>query len=623
MVFKSLITLVLLFAAGFAFYRELAIRLTAINQCKQDYLPGEPLKRWQRVIKEVFLQSKIIKNRPLSGLAHALVFWAFLAFGLETLNHLSQAFIPQGILPVHGVFHDAFQSFVAIFAYAALGGIIWLVFRRFILRPVALGKELSWSSGLVGIFISLLMLTYLAKYYGLVDSSNALAELNWWLHTVVLCAFITLIPKSKHLHLVLGPFSVYYRNEVMGDMQPLDFEKEDMGINSLNEFSKSVSLATMACVECGRCLDHCPAAQTGKVLDPKQLVLNMRADYLDDPEKNAVGASIPEEWLWQCTSCGACAMQCPTGNDQPLTILELRRGRTSEGEFPETLRTMFDNLERSGNPWRYPAADASKHIKENEIPLHDGNQRILYWMGCMARYDDAYRKISLDFVKIMRAANVDFAVLKNEKCTGDAARRAGNEFAFQELAMENSENINNAAPDLIVSTCPHCLKSLNEYKTMPEDMRLNDIPIVHHSVFIEQLITAGKLDLDYGKTQKFSKNMSYHDACYLSRYLGKEGINAPREILKAGGAKLTEAENHGSNSFCCGAGGAQLFMEETAGTRVNHERTDQMMATGADTICTSCPFCLTMLKDGVGDKSHADKVQVLDIAQVVAAALKE
>ncbi len=617
---RALLFSVLGILAGWMFWKEVSRRLEAAKNAKGPFPTDNPDGRWRRVISEVLFQSKIIKHRPLAGIAHAFLFWAFLAFGLETINHLSMIWLPKGFLPHEGLFHTVFQGLVAIFAWAASLGIVYLAFRRFVLRPAPLGTKLSWESGLVALFILTLMQTYLIKYYGCLNPDSLAAEINWAAHTLVLFAFVVLIPRSKHLHLVLGPFSVYYRNATPGELKPLDFEAEEMGVTQLDELGQNNALALFACVECGRCLEHCPATQTGKALDPKQLVLNMRAGFLDDPSKPAVGEYVDAEWLWQCTTCGSCFEQCPVGNDQPLSILELRRGLTSEGEFPETLRTLFDNLERSGNPWRYQASDASAFIEQSGIPFHSG-QKVLYWMGCMARYDEQYRKVALDFVKLMKAAGVEFGVLRGEKCTGDAARRAGNEMAFQELAMENVEQINGADPELIVSTCPHCMKTLNEYKTLGEDFRMKDIPVMHHSQFLRQLMEQGKLKLDPAKGE-VPAEMVYHDACYLSRYVGDEVIDAPRELIRSGGTRLTEAERSGSRSFCCGAGGAQLFMEETAGTRINHERTKELLDTGADGICTSCPFCKTMMQDGVGDLGKGE-TPVLDLAQVLAARLAD
>ncbi len=622
MLIKALVFLVLLLVSVLLFVQVLRQRLGAIGSASGGFPTDGTGRRLLRVLREVVFQSKVIGNRPLAGLAHALVFWAFLAFVLETLNHFSLAFLPGGILPRSGRFHEAFQSLVALFAYAAGLGILYLAFRRFVLRPRPLGTELSLTSGLVALFIFLLMVTFLAKYHEcpVMSSGGKWAEANWWLHSVVLLAFLVLIPRSKHLHLVLSPFAVFFRNEVMGRLLPLDFEKEEMGAGSLADLGKANALAIFSCVECGRCWEHCPAAQTGKALDPKQLVLNLRAGFLEDPEQQAVGGCLPEEWLWQCTTCGACAEQCPTGNDQPLSLLEYRRGLVSEGRFPATFRTLFDNLERSGNPWRYAAQDATAFLEEHDVPFHDGSQKVLYWMGCMARFDEAYRAVALDFLRILKAAEVDFGVLRKEKCTGDAARRAGNEFAFQELAMENAETINEADPELIVSTCPHCIKTLSEYQDLPEELRLKQIPLVHHSVFIQDLIRDGRLRPETGAPGQLEGRLAYHDACYLSRYIGGEVIRAPREVLGACGTSLVEAPRTGRRSFCCGAGGAMLFAEETEGTRVNHERTDELLATGARIFGTSCPFCQTMLRDGAVDKGR-EEIKVLDIAQIVAAGL--
>ncbi|MDP2360220.1 MAG: (Fe-S)-binding protein [bacterium] len=615
---KGLFFTALTLLAAWLFWRELSRRLAALRRARGPLPRDRPERRWARVLREVLFQTKVIRHRPLPGLAHALLVWAFGAYFLETLDHLSRIWQPRGFLPDQGLFHVLFHGLVAVFAWAAAAGIIVLAVRRFVQRPVELGRNLSWSSGAVALFILLLMLTYLARHHGWVPDQGPRAELNWSLHTIVLLAFLVLIPRSKHLHLVLGPFAVFHRNETPGELAPLDFEREEMGVDTLAGLGQANALALFACVECGRCMEHCPATQSGKALDPKELVLRMRDGFLTDPEQPAVGPQVPEDWLWQCTTCGACAEQCPTGNDQPLSILEFRRGLTSEGRFPDTLRTLFDNLERSGNPWRHAAVDASAFLREAGIPLHDGSQKVLYWMGCMARYDEAYRRVALDFVAILRAAGVDFAVLKDEKCTGDAARRAGNEFLFQQLAMENAALINEAAPDLIVSTCPHCIRSLDEYKSLPDEMRLLDRPILHHSQFIRQLIEQGRLPLSTTHGAPV-QDLAYHDPCYLSRYVD-EGVDAPREVLRGAGVRVREAERHGRRSFCCGAGGAQLFMEEREGRRINHIRTEELLDTGAGTVCVSCPFCRTMIKDGMTDKGRGD-LPVLDLAQVVARSL--
>ncbi len=623
---KTFLTLLALGAGVSLFALELRRRLAAVEKVGQGYPEDRPFLRAARLVREVLFQSRIIRHRPVPGIAHALVFWAFLAFALETLNHLSQALVllPTGFLPASGLFHDLFQGFVAFFAWAALGGILTLFVRRFVLRPAPLGSKLSWESGLVALFITLLMSTYLLKYHmpGQFGMGAPLGEPNWWVHTLTLCAFMALIPRSKHLHLVLGPLGVYYRNEVMGHMQPLDFEEEEMGVSFLKDFARKDALAAFACVECGRCMEHCPATGTGKNLDPKQVVLRVRQGMLENTEQEAVSDTVvPEEWIWQCTTCGACAQQCPVGNDQPLLLQEMRRGKVSEGEFPATMRTMFDNLERSGNPWRYQGTEAAAFIRELGLPPADGSQSVLYWMGCMARYDDAYRKVAMDFVAILREAGVDFGVLLNEKCTGDAARRAGNEMAFQELAMENAEMINEIAPATIVSTCPHCIRTLSEYKDLDPELRLGEIPIVHHSKLIKDLIQQGRITLKSDSDFE-GANVTYHDACYLSRYIGQEVIDAPRDLLKYAGATVVEPERSGDRSFCCGAGGAMLFTEETAGTRINHERTGELLQTGAKTVCTACPFCRTMISDGVNDKGQAESVEVLDLAQLVARSME-
>ncbi len=567
---------------------------------------GQRLGRW---FAEVVFQSKVISKRPVPGFMHALVYWGFIFYVPATLHHFAEGF--GFSLLGHGFIFDIVSSVVSIWSVLVLLGIIYLAFRRFVLRPEALGTHLSATSGLVAVFIIVLMLTYLFSSQHVIEAGTLLYKINWWVHSLTILAFATLIPHSKHLHLVFSPLTTFTKSFRLVDVKPLDFEAEEFGAVELKDLSTHTALGAFTCVECGRCQDNCPAYQTGKVLNPKQIMLDLRQGYLTKAGDTAVLGDeiLPVEAIWQCTTCGACTYQCPVGIDQVIPMLELRRGLGAEGEFPEPMTALMKNLERNGNPWGYTQNQAEEFLDEHNYPAYDG-QDVLYWMGCLARYDVQYRQVSLAFTKILNAAGVSWGVLREEKCTGDAARRAGNEYQFQELAMENIEVLNEANPKTIVTTCPHCLRSLNEYKELELSA---GIKIVHHATYIEQLIAAGKLKLSGGN----GTCAVYHDPCYLSRYEGAAGCATPRAVLKSAGVNILEPPRTGDTSFCCGAGGAQLFNEETAGERVPHIRTEELLSTGAKEIAASCPFCPIMLRDALAIKDVVD-VPVKDIAQYVA-----
>ena len=608
---ESIILVVLVVASVVLFWLPVQKRINVIKSVKGELKFDDFSRRLSRWFAEVVFQGKVISRRPLAGLMHAFVFWGFVFFIPETLHHFGQGF---GIsLLGEGFFHWVITAVVSAWAVLVLVGIIYLAFRRFVLRPEVLGEKLSVSSGFVALFIIILMVSYLLGLYTF-ESGTAAYRINWWIHALTIMAFAVLIPHSKHLHLVLSPLTTLTKSFRLADIRPLDFEKEEFGAVKLTDLDVHTALGAFTCVECGRCQDHCPTYQTGKVLNPKQIMLDLRRGYLANPDAAVVADKVlPAEALWQCTTCGACTYQCPVGIDQVVPILELRRGLGAEGEFPKPMTALMKNLERNANPWGYTQNQAEEFLDKHNYPAYDG-QDVLYWMGCLARYDVQYRQVSLAFTSILNAAQTSWGVLREEKCTGDAARRAGNEYQFQELAMANVEMLNEANPKTIVTTCPHCLRALNEYKELnfkPE------IQIIHHSTFIEQLLAAGKIKLSGGHGQK----AVFHDSCYLSRYEGRRGWQAPRTILRAAGVEVCEPPRTKDKSFCCGAGGAQLFNEETQGERVPHVRTEELLRTSAKEIAAACPFCPIMIRDALAVKD-IEGITVKDIAEYVAERLK-
>lgn len=609
MTIEQIILTVAILVGLYLFIQPIWVRLRRIHQTSKGFHTDQIGRRIGRFIAEVLFQTTVIKQRPFAGLMHALVFWGFLAFIPVTLDHFVRGY--GGTFLGRGTVHAVITTIVAIFAVAVIIGITALLLRRYITRPPALGA-VKVESGVVAIFIEILMVTYLLDLYVFKDATTTIAQVNWWVHILTILAFLALIPRSKHLHLVLSPITTFLKDFELAKIRPLDFEKEEFGAFKLSDLAAHTALGAFSCVECGRCYDHCPARNTGKLLDPKKLMLDLRDGFLKNPDQKIVGDTIDEEILWQCTSCGACTYQCPVGIDQVVPILEARRGQTAEGKVPHTFNTFFGNLERLQNPWAYPTPQAHEFIQDNAYPKFDGHE-YLYWMGCVGRFDLQYRKASLAFKKILDAGGVSYGVLPDEKCTGDAARRAGNEYLFTELATANVEMLTAAGVKKIVATCPHCVRTLSEYKDFGLDP---NVEILHHSRLITELIGAGKINM---KNDGDTLDTVYHDPCYLSRYGQPGDIDNPRDVVaKATGHAPKEAERTRDKSFCCGAGGAMIFAEETKGTRINRDRTTELLNTGADNIAVACPFCQIMVRDATADLNRSDDVKVRDIAEFVA-----
>jgi Fe-S oxidoreductase len=562
--------------------------------------------RLRQFLWEVAAQSKVIGGRPLAGLAHAFVFWGFCAFALVTINHFAEAFGLQFLTPATA-WGRAYLDFVAAWAVAVAIAIAGLFVRRFVVRPVWLGK-LSKESGVIAGLIFFLMLTYLAGMW----LTGGAARIDWWLHTLALLAFLPLIPHTKHLHLALSPVTVFLRRQGFSRIPPLDGD-EDFGLDTGARITRIDALQALTCVECGRCTEHCPAYNTGKALNPKEIVLGVRG-YL-----NAFGAAsvvpllgphIDEEAVFQCTTCGACESACPVGIQHLPLIVGLRRGVVNTGEWEnEHGSKLFLNLERHGNPLGFAPAERQRFIEKSELPYFDGTQDYCLWLGCMGAYDPQGREIVLALARLLRHAGVTFGVPRKEKCTGDAARRLGNDLAAAQLAESNIETLRAAKVGRMVSICPHCVR------TIGTDWREYGVAfdIVHHSELLARL--GARLPAAQAPPGK----VVFHDPCYLGRY--RDIYDEPRRVLRRY-TDVIEPPRARERSFCCGAGGGQMFLGEEKGTRVNLTRAEELMATGAAVIGTACPFCQSMFRDALGTLSQAPP-QLLDIAQIAAAALPE
>lgn len=579
-------------------------RTIQASKADADFTVNPIARRVREFVAEVLLQSKVIKQRPLPGIAHALVFWGFCAFALITLNHFGQG-INLGMLGRETWPGKLYFWFAAAFAMAVAVSITGLAVRRFLIRPRWLGK-VSYESGVISFLILLLMVTYLATFFSSWETSKTL----WWAHTLTILTFLPLVPHTKHLHLVLSPVTIFLKRDSFSKIPPLAGD-EDFGLDTGKDVTKLVSLQVFSCVECGRCTEHCPAHFTGKLLNPKEIALGVRR-YLNEfgpaSEEPLIGQHLSQEAAFQCTTCGACEFQCPVGIQHLPMIVGLRRGAVNTGKWEDDYGTkLFLNLERNGNALGFSANERDKFIKKQEFPIYDGTQEYCLWLGCMGSYDPRGREIVSSLAQVMRHLGVTFGVMRKERCTGDPARRLGNDLAFGELAQTNLDSFAQAKVKKIISICPHCVRTISEdWKETGEVP-----PVEHHSEFLARHTDR----LSHGNAN--GQKIVFHDPCYLGRY--RNIYEEPRKIVATFGEPV-EAERSRERSFCCGAGGGLAFLGEESGKRVSVERAEQLVATGADIIGAACPFCNTMFRDALVNVTP-NPPKLLDIAQIAAASL--
>ena len=606
---EVVLLLVLMAASAWAAWRRFGPILRNILRARRD--PGFRLRplwpRIREVIWEVFLQGKVIRERPLPGLAHAVVFWGFCAFALVTVNHVATG-LGFELIPRDSAFGHVYFLVVAWFAAAVAVAITGLAVRRFITRPKWLG-ELSFESGLVAFLIFALMVTYLADY--LIRDHGTTGRIVWWAHTFALLLFVPVIPHTKHLHLALSPVTIFLGRGGFSKIPPLAGD-EDFGLDTGRDTTQLASLQAYSCVECGRCTEHCPANNTGKVLNPKQIILGLRAylnEYGPGGEAPLLGKHLSQEAAFQCTTCGACEYQCPVGIEHLPIIIGLRRGAVNTGKWEDDHGTkLFLNLERHGNPMGFSAAERDKFLQKSELPSYDSTQEYCLWLGCMGTYDQQGREIILALAEVLRRLGVTFGLLRKERCTGDSARRLGNDLLFEELARANLEQIRASKVNKLLSICPHCVRTMREdWKEFGEAP-----PVEHHSEFLSRHLAR------LPGSGPSSDTVVFHDPCYLGRYRGI--YDEPRRVISRS-HPLIDPPRARQRSFCCGAGGGLVFLGEEKGKRVNVERAEELIATGAGIVGAACPFCHTMFRDALSGIT-ATPPQLLDIAQIAAASLK-
>jgi Fe-S oxidoreductase len=592
-----------------------------------------------------------------------MVAWAFILYMLVNLGDVLSGYMANFHFMGKGTVGNIYRLFVDIFSILALLGVFILMIRRFLFSSPELKihenvlvldsarRGIRKDSLIVGLFIFFhvgfrflgesFYLAFagmdqwqpLASTVGIIwhgleaGMLSLLFHICWWMALGLILLFIPYFPKSKHAHLFMGPLNYLTQplRSAPGTMEKIDFEDENaeqFGIAKLEHMEKTQILDAYACIMCNRCQMACPAYITGKELSPAAIEINKRY-YLnehggnfasgDESIQTVLDSTLSESALWACTSCAACVEICPVGNEPMYDILNIRRDRVlMEGKFPSQLQNAFNGMERNGNPWnmnmdrmewaKEEPGLAVKTVEEN--PGFD----LLYWVGCAGTFDQKGQKIAQSFSKILNAADVNFAVLGGkENCTGDSARRAGNEYLFAMMAESNVENLNRAKVKKIVTTCPHCLHTLkNEYPQFG-----GNYEVIHHTQLINELLSDGKLMLKPNKREK----ITFHDPCYLGRH--NKIFDEPRQSLKKAGIDLLEMERIRNRSFCCGAGGGNMWKEEEEGQEsVRRERYREAEKTDAEKLCTACPFCMTMLRDA-GNELTSD-LPVNDFAEIIA-----
>jgi Fe-S oxidoreductase len=618
-----------------------------------------PSRRWRRFVLAV------------GSRYHLVIFWGFLVITVGSTELLVQGLFPSFSLAT--VLGDslarAMEATIDVLDVLVLATIGFAVFRRVYLQPRLIPMTRDAAAILGG--IAALMISHLGMHaFGVQAGTDGggypistalgewlpavgaaahpLSEGFWWLHVVVLLAFLNYLLYSKHSHIIAAGPNIYFRELGQPGVLPkLNLEADDMAatgvVSEYNDFSWKHLLDGFACTECARCTNACPAYNTGKPLSPMQVIHDVRDDLkshmpdrglFDDmlerfqhgPEgvaearehKPLVGGRTTEEVLWACTTCGACAEVCPVFIDQPTKILEMRRNLVLVQEkVPPDLARTFKNLEQNGNPWGLGADKRMDWAAGKDIPTLDEkpDAEYLLWVGCAGAYDERIKKQTLALVEVLKEGGVDFAVLGLEEgCTGDPARRSGNEMLYQMQAQQNVETLNTRKVKKVITACPHCLHTIkNEYPQLG-----GHFEVLHHTQMLRQLVESGKVVLEKGKDGV--KRVAFHDPCYLGRWNGE--YDAPRTLLDGVAPERLELPRNREHGFCCGAGGGRMWMEEKIGTRVNHNRVDEVIASGADTVATACPFCTIMLRDGVDDRAATDKVQVINVSELVARSMK-
>jgi len=634
-------------------------RLQLIALGHDEKRSDRPAERLAGMFRYAFGQKRVIK-RPF-GVNHFVLFWAFIFLLLANGEFLLEGLFPSvsfALLPAP--LHHAFAFIFDLVSLLALVCVMVAFARRLLFPPKYLSNDYtSARSGealLILALIAVLMVAFFLLHGALIAlgdtdayrpvsrmlanllAGNAVADLQstataaWWVHAIVLLVFMNLLPRSKHMHILTAIPNTYLRSLDKLNSQPREtFEKgARFGVSGVEQFSWKDLLDSLTCTECGRCQDLCPAYNTGKLLNPRRIVHDIKVNLLHNgPALNAGNdATLPmidseqsegtcsEVALWDCTTCGACVNVCPVLIEQMPKIVKMRRYLVQEkADFPEELLNLFENLEQRSNPWGIAPSDRGKWATLlGERHFSADTTEYLFFVGCAGAFDTRAKQVSVAVATIMDLAGVTWGMLgKEELCCGDSLRRLGNEFAFDKIVKKNVQMFIEKGVSKIVTACPHCFSTLkNDYRQYGLELE-----VIHHSELIEKLIAEDKLKLP--KQLSLGKVL-FHDSCYLGRH--NDIYDTPRNLIKAvTGTSPGEFKRSRENAFCCGAGGGRMWLEELSGTRINQNRVAEALEQQPDTLCVSCPYCMTMMEDGLKEL-NTEAVQVRDVAEVVAEALR-
>jgi Fe-S oxidoreductase len=657
---KSIVMAIAL-VAGFSLFFIKVKRLVLLMRTVQ----GEAAFKLDRVsdrVKILFtdvLGQSNVRRKLMPGLAHMMIFFGFLAVQPHSLELMIRGVFPDfhAASCIAGLY-GAYLSAADLLAFLALIGLGYALYRRLFLRPKYLTD--GPDARLIILFTAVIIITFhfinafllipaiggndfdYSRYFTVSAAVSSIFHLNtlsptaaragfevvYWIHILTILGFLIYIPGSKHLHLLAAAPNVFLkplkRPKAMIKTDIEDEEAESFGLGKVCELNWKNVMDLYACTECGRCEEQCPADMTGKALSPKRIIHDSKHDLFDQSPMILAGdydsvaplvreeSPISPDVLWSCTTCRACEDICPVDIQHLDIILEARKYQVlMESSFPPEMQETFTNLENQSNPWGFGSDTRGDWAKGLDVPRMTDNPDadILYFVGCAGSFDDRGKKTAQAMARILKKAGVNFAILgEEERCNGDVARRAGNEYLAQMMISENVEILNQYRPKKILTACPHCYNTIkNEYPQFGACYE-----VVHHSEFLLDLVHQGRLKINGG----FGiENLTFHDSCYLGRWNGI--FEAPRQLLRFSNneAKLIEMKRSLAEGLCCGAGGARMFMEETIGKRINHERAQEVIATGATQVAAACPFCITMLTDGIADLEG--DVAVRDIAEIL------